>query len=84
MKKIYFDEYRIRRWKQGYTLELNSMRPANAPKYRMTKTDFYRQRKIAEANMAINEREPYYFSSLSEIEEYIESVNDIARDTPRS
>jgi hypothetical protein len=75
MKKFFIDLYTIKHWQQGYTLEVGSMRPPNAPKQRYTKSDRERRAYVAKINygLAMSEK---YFQSIDEIKQYIDELNE--------
>ena len=49
-----FDKFIIRQWQQGYTLEVQDMRPSNAPRYRHTAADRKRILRANKMNMELN------------------------------
>lgn len=74
MKKFFIDYYEIKHWAQGYTLSVNSMRPSNAPKFRITQADMDRQSYVSKINydLAMSGR---YFKDLNEIKDFIDELN---------
>lgn len=77
MSKYFIDRYIIHHWAQGYTLEVGSIRPQNAPKFRHTNEDSKRLAYIAKINLELA-RQERYFESMKEIEDYIAKLNGVS------
>lgn len=54
-KPIPFDKFTIRVYSDGYILDVDKMRPPNAPRHRHTEADRKRRRYISKENMRLAE-----------------------------
>jgi hypothetical protein len=54
-KPIPFDVFIIQAYDEGYSLQVNKMRPRNAPSFKHTKADARRIRQTAKENMRLAE-----------------------------
>jgi len=48
-----FDLFTIRQWREGYTLQVKTARPTNAPRYKHTEADRRRDVRSAKKNMEL-------------------------------